>query len=229
MKIQITKPRIPEPCFTPYGVIDKHLIASAKLNSKDEFSLEYEIEVITNDSAAKLETGFVFKRLTVIADSTASMGLTTTHLREIPLNYLLEATIHQAIYPGSQKTQMAKFTAVMKVSDKQLKAAQIILNNPGESHAKLLMDEFGISEGSARNLKTRVLRSGLIPRGRSTDPALTTFNQVSEEGDYIQQVLQGKIRNPLPPSQRPNLQKNNSPVRKTNKTKGKTNAKRKKK
>ena len=82
-----------------------------------------------------------------------------------------------------------------------MKAAQIILNNPGESHAELLMDEFGITEGSARNLKTRVLKSGLIPRGRTSEPALQTFQQMSEQGDYLQQVLEGKTKKPLPPSE----------------------------
>jgi hypothetical protein len=207
MKIQITKPRVPEPCFTPYGVVDKHLVASAKLNSKDPFTLEYEIEVVTNDFGAKVETGFVIKKLSIILDSSAPMGLTTTHLREIPLNYLLEATVHQAIYPGSQKSQMAKFSSVTKISERQLKAAQIILNNPGESHARLLMQEFGISEGSARNLKTRVLKSGLIPRGRGSEPAAANLKQMSEEGDYIQQVLEGKIKNPVPPSEWRSLQK----------------------
>jgi hypothetical protein len=31
-----------------------------------------------------------------------------------------------------------------------VKAAQIILNNPGESHAQLLMDEFGITESAKK-------------------------------------------------------------------------------
>jgi hypothetical protein len=201
MKIEITKPAIQEPCRTPYGVIDKHIKASARLNPKDKFTVEYEMEVVTNDSGPKIETGFMITRLTVVADPGAPIGITTTHLREIPISYLIEATVHQAIYPNTQKTQMKTFAATMKVSSKQVMAAQIILNNPGESHAQLLMDEFGITEGSARNLKTRVLKSGLIPRGRTSEPALPTFQQMSEHGDYIEQVLEGMIEKPLPPSE----------------------------
>jgi hypothetical protein len=201
MTIEITKPAIQEPCSTPYGVIDKHIKASARLNPKDKFTVEYEMEVVTNDTGPKLETGFMITRLTVVADPGAPIGITTTHLRKIPISYLIEATVHQAIYPGTQKAQMKTFAATMKVSDKQVKAARIILNNPGKPHAQLLMDEFGITEGAARNLKTRVLKSGLIPRGRTQDPALPTFDQMSAEGDYLQQVLEGKIKDPLPPSE----------------------------
>lgn len=201
MKIRIKKPAIPEPCHTPYGVIDKHIKASAKLNHDDKFIVEYEMEVVTNDSGPKLETGFMITKLTVIADSDTPIGLTTTHLRSIPISYLIEATVHKAIYPKTQKAQMETFAATMKVSEKQVRAAQIILGNPGESHAQLLMDEFGITEGAARNLKTRVLKSGLIPRGRTSEPALPTFAQMSAEGDYLQKVLEGKIDNPLPPSE----------------------------
>lgn len=201
MKIEIRKPAIQEPCHTPYGVIDKHIVASAKLNSSDKFTVEYEMEVVTSDSGPMLETGFMITKLSVIADSDSPMGVTTSHLRAIPLSYLIEATVHKAIYPDTQKSQMKTFAATMKVSPKQVKAAQIILNNPGESHAQLLMDEFGITEGAARNLKTRVLKSGLIPRGRTTDPVLHSLDQMSAEGDYIQQVLEGKIKDPLPPSE----------------------------
>lgn len=201
MKINIKKLAIQAPCHTPYGVIDKHIEASARLNKADKFTIEYEMEVVTNDSGPKLETGFMITRLTVIADSDTPIGLTTTHLRSIPISYLIEATVHKAIYPKTQKAQMDTFAATMKVSEKQVRAAQIILDNPGESHAQLLMDEFGITEGAARNLKTRVLKSGLIPRGRTSEPALPTFNQMSAEGDYIQQVLEGKIKEPLPPSE----------------------------
>ena len=201
MKIKIKKPPIQQPCHTPYGVIDKHIVATAKLNATDKFTIEYEIEVETNDSGPKLETGFMITRLTVIADSDTSFGLTTTHLRSIPISHLIEATVHKAIYPNTQKAQMKTFAATMKVSEKQVRAAQIILENPGESHAQLLMDEFGITEGAARNLKTRVLKSGLIPRGRTSEPALPTFDQMSAEGDYLQQVLEGKIKDPLPPSE----------------------------
>jgi len=201
MKIDIKKAEIKSPCRTPYGVIDKHILASARLKPGDQFTIEYEIEVVTNDLGPKLESGFMIKRLTVIADSDAPIGITTTHLREIPITFLIEATVHKAVYPGTQKTQMATFAATMKVSEKQIKAAEIILNNPGESHAQLLMAEFGITEGAARNLKTRVLKSGLIPRGRTSEPALPTFDQMSAEGDYLQQVLEGKIKNPLPPSE----------------------------
>jgi hypothetical protein len=201
MKIQIKKPVIQEPCSTPYGVIDKHIFASARLNPGDDFTVAYEMEVVTNESGPNLETGFMINRLTVIADPQAPLGITTSHLRSIPISFLIEATVHQAIYPGTQKAQMKTFAATMKVSDKQVKAAQIILNNPGKPHAQLLMDEFGITEGAARNLKTRVLKSGLIPRGRTQDPALPTFDQMSAEGDYLQQVLEGKIKDPLPPSE----------------------------
>ena len=74
------------------------------------------------------------------------------------------------------------------------------MDNPGESHANLLMDEFGITEGSARNLKTRVLKLGLIPNS-NVDSEPASFPQMSAEGDYIQQVLEGKIKEPLPPSE----------------------------
>jgi hypothetical protein len=201
MKIEITKPAIQEPCFTPYGVIDKHIVASAKLNSGDQFTIEYEMEVVTNELGLKLETGFAITKLTLVANSNAPLGITTSHLRAIPISHLIEATVHKAIYPNTQKSQMKTFATTMKVSAKQVKAAQIILNNPGESHAQLLMDEFGITEGAARNLKTRVLKSGLIPRGRTSEPALPSFDQMSAEGDYLQQVLEGKIKDPLPPSE----------------------------
>jgi len=201
MKIEIRKQAIQEPCHTPYGVIDKHIVASAKLNSSDKFKVEYEMEVVTSDSGPKLETGFMITKLTVIVDSDSPIGITTSHLRSIPISHLIEATVHKAIYPDTQKSQMKTFASTMKVSAKQVKAAQIILNNPGESHAQLLMDEFGITEGAARNLKTRVLKSGLIPRGRTSEPALPSFNQMSAEGDYLQQVLEGKIKDPLPPSE----------------------------
>ena len=209
MKINIKKPALQQPCHTPYGVIDKHIVATAKLNSTDKFTIEYEIEVVTNDSGPKLETGFMITRLTVIADADTPIGLTTTHLRSIRISHLIEATVHRAIYPRTQKAQMETFAATMKVSEKQVRAAQIILENPGESHAQLLMDEFGITEGAARNLKTRVLKSGLIPRGRTSEPALPTFDQMSAEGDYLQQVLEGKIDKPLPPSEWFALQQEN--------------------
>lgn len=220
MKIEIHKPKIDSPCFTPYGVIDKQFKASAKLNKGDEFTLEYEVEVVTSDMGANLSTGIFIKRLTVVADPGSRIGVTSTHLREIQVRALLEATIHQAIYPGSRKEQMDKFSNVAHVTPKQKRAAQIILDNPGESHAQLLMDEFGILEGSARNLMTRVKKLGLIPNPQ-VDPEPVSFTRMSEEGDYLQQVLEGKIKNPLPPTEWFALQEERKRKRKV--TNGKKN------
>ncbi|MDA2996720.1 MAG: hypothetical protein O3C26_04295 [Actinomycetota bacterium] len=200
MKIEVNKPRVPYPCFTPFGVIDKNFTASAKLNKGDDFSVEYEVEVVTSEIAGNQSSGIFIKRLTIIADPNSRMGVTSTQLREVQVRALLEATIHRAIYAGTQRKQLAKFSNVANVTPKQKRAAQIIMDNPGESHANLLMDEFGITEGSARNLKTRVLKLGLIPNS-NVDSEPASFPQMSAEGDYIQQVLEGKIKEPLPPSE----------------------------
>ena len=229
MKIEIHKPEVESPCFTPYGVIEKNFTASAKLKKDDEFTLEYEVEVVTSDMGANHTSGIFIKRLTVVADAGSRMGVTSTHLREIQVRALLEATIHQAIYRGTRKEQMDKFSNVAHVTPKQKRAAQIILDNPGESHAQLLMDEFGILEGSARNLKTRVIKLGLVPNPQ-LDPEPVSFSRMSAEGDYLQQVLEGKIKNPLPPSEWFALQEKRKANRKaTNGKKTKASARKEKK
>lgn len=192
MKIEIHKPRVERPCRTPYGVIDKNFSASAKLKKTDDFHLEYEVEVVTSDMGGTRPLGIFITRLAVVAEVGSRNGVTSTHLREVQVKGLLEATIHKAIYPGSRKTQMEKFSNSVNVTPKQRKAAQIIMDNPGESHAQLLMDEFGITEGSARNLKTRVLKLGLIPNPY-VEPEPVSFKQMSAGGDYIEAVIEGRI------------------------------------
>jgi hypothetical protein len=220
MKIEIHKPKMDSPCFTPYGVIDKNFTASARMNKNDDFTLEYEVEVVTSDMGVNLSTGIFIKRLTVVADPGSPIGVTSTNLREIQVRALLEATIRHAIYPGSRKEQMDKFSNVANVTAKQKKAAQIIMDNPGKSHAQLLMDEFGIAEGSARNLKTRVIKLGLIPNAQ-LDPEPIPLAQMSAEGDYLQQVLEGKITNPVPPAEWFALQEENKKKRKAKNAKKK--------
>ncbi len=199
MKIKIHKPEIPQPCSTPYGIIDKQFSASAKINKGDDFHIEYEVEVVTSDMAGKRPLGIFITRLSIVMDSNSRHGVTTTILRDVQVRQLLEAAIHQAIYPGSRKAQLEKFSTEVNVTPKQLKAAQIIMDNPGESHAQLLMDEFGITEGSARNLKTRVMKLGLIPNPY-VEPEPIAFRQMSDDGDYIRRILDGEIDGSVPPS-----------------------------
>ena len=200
MKIEIHKPAVAHPCSTPYGIIDKNFSASAKINKGDDFHIEYEVEVVTNEMAGKRPLGIFITRLTIVMEPGSRHGVTTTLLRDVQVKQLLEATIHQAIYPGSRKSQMEKFSNEMNVTPKQLKAAQIIMDNPGESHAQLLMDEFSIKEGSARNLKTRVMKLGLIPNPY-VEPEPVSINQMSDDGDYIRRVLEGKLDGTVSPSQ----------------------------
>ena len=63
MNIEIHKPAIPHPCATPYGVIDKNFTAIARLNKQDNFTLEYEVEVVTSDGGKNLTTGIFITRL----------------------------------------------------------------------------------------------------------------------------------------------------------------------
>lgn len=200
MKIEIHKPVVPHPCSTPFGVIDKHFSASAKLNKSDDFHLEYEVEVVTSDNGGTRPLGIFITRLAIVADPASRNGVTSTQLRDVQVKSLLEATIHKAIYPGSRKVQMEKFSNTVNVTPKQKKAAQIIMDNPGESHAQLLMDEFGITEGSARNLKTRVMKLGLIPNPY-VEPEPISFKQMSDDGDYIRRVLSGELDGSVSPIQ----------------------------
>jgi len=200
MNIEIRKPVIQHPCSTPYGVIDKNFTAIARMNKRDNFTLEYEVEVVTSDAGKNLTTGIFITSLSVVADPGNHLGITSTMLREIPVKSLLEAAIHKAIYPGSRKQQMDRFSNIQSVTAKQKKAAQIILDNPGKPHAQLLMDEFGITEGTARNLKTRISKLGLIPTAQ-LENELVPFDRMSVEGDYLERVLEGKIKNPFPPSE----------------------------
>lgn len=200
MKIEIQKPEIAHPCSTPYGIIDKEFSARVRLNKSDDFSIEYDVGVVTSEMTGKRPLGIFITRLTIVMDPNSRHGVTTTLLRDIQVKQVLEATIHKAIYPGSRKSQLEKFSNEISVTPKQLKAAQIILDNPGESHAQLLMNEFGITEGSARNLKTRVMKLGLIPNSY-VEPKLTPLREMSAAGVYIDSVLSGK-RQPVAPSQR---------------------------
>lgn len=192
MKIEIHKPAIAHPCSTPYGIIDKNFSASAKLNKNDDFHIEYEIEVVTSEMAGKRSLGIFITRLTIVMEPGSRHGVTATLLRDVQVKQILEATIHKAIYPGSRKSQLKKFSNEVNVTPKQLRAAQVIMDNPGESHAQLLMDEFGITEGSARNLKTRVMKLGLIPNAY-VEPEPVSFKQMSAGGDYIDAVMAGKV------------------------------------
>jgi hypothetical protein len=201
MKISIDKPSVQRPCHTPYGVLEKNFTASAKLDKDDDFHLEYEIEVITSGSGINPETGIFIKRLTVVMNNETSLGVTTSHLRAIPLRALLEATVHKAVYSGSRKSQLNKFAAVSSATKKDIKAAELILDNPGKSQAQLLMKSFNLTEGSARNLITRLKKLGLLPTANSGVEDLPSFKEVSAHGDYIHQVLEGKIKDPLPPSE----------------------------
>ena len=213
MKIEIHKPEIAHPCSTPYGIIDKHFSASAKLNKGDDFHIEYEVEVVTSEMAGKRPLGIFITRLTIVMDPKSRQGVTTTLLRDVQVKQLLEATIHQAIYPGSRKSQMEKFSNEVNVTPKQLRAAQIIMDNPGESHAQLLMDEFDITEGSARNLKTRVMKLGLIPNPY-VEPGPVSFKEMSDDGDYIRRVLEGELDGSVSPEQYRTLQKRKQSKRK---------------
>ncbi len=204
MKIEILKPTVASPCSTPYGIIDKNFSARAKIRKTDDFYFEYEIEVVTSEMAGKRPLGIFITRFTIVMDPKSDRGVNRTLLRDIEVNGLLEATIREAIYPGSQKAQFQKFAKEGAVTPKQLRAAQIIMDNRGESHAKLLMEEFGITEGSARNLKTRVMKLGLIPNSY-VEPEPVSLAQMSQEGDYISAVLSGK-KPPIAPSQRKSLQ-----------------------
>ena len=150
--------------------------------------------------AGKRPLGIFITRLTIVMDPRSRHGVTTTLLRDVQVKQLLEATIHQAIYPGSRKSQMEKFSNEVDVTPKQLKAAQIIMDNPGESHAQLLMDEFDIKEGSARNLKTRVMKLGLIPNPY-VEPEPVSIMQMSDDGEHIRRVLEGELDGSVSPSQ----------------------------
>ena len=200
MKIEIHKLTVAHPCNTPYGIIDKNFSASAKINKGDDFHIEYEVEVVTSEMAGKRPLGIFITRLTIVMDPRSRHGVTTTLLRDVQVKQLLEATIHQAIYPGSRKSQMEKFSNEVDVTPKQLKAAQIIMDNPGESHAQLLMDEFDIKEGSARNLKTRVMKLGLIPNPY-VEPEPVSIMQMSDDGEHIRRVLEGELDGSVSPSQ----------------------------
>lgn len=220
MKIEIHKPAIAHPCSTPFGIIDKNFSASAKLNKNDDFHIEYEIEVVTSEMAGKRSLGIFITRLSIVMDAKSRHGVTTTLLRDVQVKQLLEATIHQAIYPGSRKALLKKFSNEVNVTPKQLRAAQVIMDNPGESHAQLLMDEFGITEGSARNLKTRVMKLGLIPNPY-VEPEPVSFKRMSADGDYIRRVLEGNLDGSVSPSQFIANQENNKQQRKANNGKSK--------
>jgi hypothetical protein len=213
MKIEIHKPAIAHPCSTPFGIIDKNFSASAKLNRNDDFHIEYEIEVVTSEMTGKRPLGIFITRLTVVMDHESRNGVTITLLRDVQVKQLLEATIHQAIYPGSRKSQLKKFSNEVNVTPKQLRAAQVIMDNPGESHAKLLMDEFGITEGSARNLKTRVMKLGLIPNPY-VEPEPVSFKQMSDDGDYINRLLDREIVGAVSPKRNRAIQKDKKRRRK---------------
>lgn len=212
MKIEIIQPEVPHPCLTPYGVIDKNFTAKAKLNRSDHFSLEYEVEVVTSYTRGNRPLGIYITRLTVIAEPSSRLGITTTQIREIQPKALLEATIHQAIYPGTRSDQLKKFSSSTQVTAKQKRAAEIIMDNPGKSHAQLLMNEFGITEGTARNLKTRVMKLGLIPNPY-VEPIPVSIADMSATGDYIDQVLLGQLA-PVSPYQRKAQQMSKSTTRK---------------
>ena len=64
MKIEIVNPKVPHPCSTPYGVINKNFSAVAKINKKDDYHIEYEVEVVTSDMAGKRPLGIFITRLT---------------------------------------------------------------------------------------------------------------------------------------------------------------------
>ena len=107
MKVKIIKPRIPHPVATPFGVIDKHFGALVKLDKSDDFSLEVEVQVNASGDSQNPRVGITFKKLAVIADDDAPLGVTTTHLRSFQLKQILEAVTHAAIYEGTAKRSKA--------------------------------------------------------------------------------------------------------------------------
>jgi hypothetical protein len=93
------------------------------------------------------------------------------------------------------------------------------------------MDEFSITEGSARNLKTRVMKLGLIPNPY-VEPEPVSIKQMSDDGDYIRRVLEGELDGSVSPSQYRALQARKQLERKaTNgkKTKASTSSRKEKK
>ena len=87
------------------------------------------------------------------------------------------------------------------------------MENPGESHAQLLMNEFDITEGSARNLKTRVMKLGLIPNPY-VEPKPISCMERSDNGDYIRRVLEGELDGSVSPEQYRALQERKQTKRK---------------
>jgi hypothetical protein len=195
MKIEIVKPKIPHPVRTPFGIIDKNFGAFVRLDKSDDFSLEVEVQVSTGGESQNQRVGITFKKLTVIADDDAPLGVTTTHLRSFQLKQVLEAVAHAAIYEGTAKRSKSLPSTSKVFSPEQLKAASIVLDNPGKPHAQMISEALGIELQSARNLITRTRKSGLIPNARTTTPALpnTSILEMSAGGDYIDSVMEGRL------------------------------------
>lgn len=203
MKLEIHKPKVTWPVITPFGIMEKEFTVTARLNPEDEFTVEAEVEVITSESSRLGKTGIIFRKITVIADQSAPIGVNTTHLRSIQLKGLLEAIIHKTAISTRQRVPISEINALKSPSQEQITAAEIVLMNPGVSHAHLISEELGITLQSARNLLTRTRKSGLLPSARTSEPVevIRTIPEMSEEGAYIERVLMGKLP-PASPRQR---------------------------
>lgn len=210
MKLEIHKPSLSRPVLTPYGILEREFSATARLNANDQFTVEVEVEVRTSDSTGVGNTGIILRKVSILADEDAPIGVSTTHLREIQLKGLLEAVIHQAALGSVGKKKIKEINLLRSPSPEQMKAAEIVFNNPGASHAKLISKELGITLQSARNLLTRTRKSGLLPNARISEPAerLPTIQEMSDEGAYIERVLMGVLP-PMSPRQRRALQEVN--------------------
>ena len=197
MKIAIVSPKLPHPISTPFGILDKEFRAIVKMRSIDDYQLEIEMRV--EPLQKNKPAGIFIKSLKVISEDSSVLGVTTTHLRQIPIKQLIESITREAVYKGTSKGDLRRLRSAVGVSPEQERVAEIVMENPGARHAELISRELGITVQSARNLLTRTRKSGLLFAGRTVEPV--TVNEMSAAGAYIDEVLSGK-RQPVAPSQR---------------------------
>lgn len=196
MKITIESPNLPHPISTPFGILDKDFKAIVKMRSTDDFYLEVEMRV--EPLQRNRPAGIFIRSLKVIAEEASALGVTTTHLRQVPIKQLIESITRKAVYAGTSKGDLRRLRSAVNVSPEQERAAEIVIDNPGARHAELISKELGITIQSARNLLTRTRKSGLLFAGRTVEPV--TINEMSDAGAFIDDVLSGK-KLPVAPSQ----------------------------
>jgi hypothetical protein len=193
MKISVLSDNGSGPVMTPAGLVPKTFTAEVLYGSKSEFNLEVEVEIQTRNLGTNEQIGAVINKMTFIRTKKALIGVTSTHLRSIQVRQILEACIHAAAAPTVKKKTSGALTNEGRVLEKQLRAAKIVMENPGEPAAKLVAAEFGITIASARNLITRARKSGFLMAGRTTNPAelnpQETFLKMSDHGAYIDQII----------------------------------------